>query len=81
MAETTVRLNTETKALLDEFRQYKGESYDELIRKISFIAKTAETDPKTSQSDMKEIISAREKIKTNGRHSKEDINKILGKIK
>jgi hypothetical protein len=77
MVETTVRLNVETKRELDSFRQYKGESYDELIRKIAFIAKTVETDPKSSQVDMKEINLAREKIKTSGRYSLEEINKIL----
>ena len=31
--ETTIRINPETKTKLDEFRQYKNESYDELVRK------------------------------------------------
>ncbi|MCK4997861.1 hypothetical protein KAS08_06190 [Candidatus Pacearchaeota archaeon] len=78
MVETTVRLNKETKRELDLFRQYKGESYDELIRKIIFIAKSSEMDPKSSQDDMKEIRKAREKIKTSGRYGKDEINKILG---
>ena len=29
----TIRINPETKTKLDEFRQYKNECYDELVRK------------------------------------------------
>ena len=32
--ETTIRLNPETKTKLDEFRQYKNESYDIIIQKL-----------------------------------------------
>jgi len=40
--ETTIRLNPETKAKLDEFRQYKNESYDELVRKLIYLTKMCE---------------------------------------
>jgi len=32
--ETTIRLNQTTKSELDQFKQYKSESYDELVRKL-----------------------------------------------
>lgn len=75
--ETTIRLNKETKAELDLFKQYKNESYDELIRKILFIARTCEENPKSSQNAVREINEVREKIKTSGRYTKEEIKKIL----
>ena len=80
MNETTVRLDVGIKKELDSFRQYKSESYGELIKKIMFIAKTAETDPETSQEEMKDINKMREKIKTSGRYSDVEIKKILGDI-
>ncbi len=78
MAETTVRLNVETKRELDSFREYRGESYDELIRKISFIAKQSSKNPSEAKDSMKSIESTREKVKTSGRYSEKDIKKILG---
>ena len=78
MVETTVRLNVETKKVLDSFREYKGESYDELIRKISFISKLALEDSKAAEESMQDITKARDKIKSSGRYTKTEIKKILG---
>jgi len=61
--ETTIRINPETKTKLDEFRQYKNESYDELVRKLIVVAKTCEKEPKLSQKTIQEIKEARERIK------------------
>ncbi|MFH1452093.1 MAG: hypothetical protein ABIF88_02890 [archaeon] len=76
--ETTIRLNNEIKSQLDNFRQYKNESYNELIRKLLFIVKTCETEPKLSQKAVKEINKAREKIKSGEYYSEEEAKKILG---
>ncbi len=76
--ETTIRINPETKAKLDGFRQYKGESYDELVRKLIHIVKTCEKEPRLSQKTVLEIKEARENIKKGGFYTEEEAEKILG---
>ena len=76
--ETTIRINPNTKEELDSFRQYKNESYDEVVRKIIIIAKTCEKDPKLSQKNIQEIKEAREKIKKGEFYTEEEAKKILG---
>ncbi len=76
--ETTIRINPNTKEELDSFRQYKNESYDEVVRKIIVIAKTCEKEPKLSQKTIQEIKEAREKIKKGEFYTEEEAKKILG---
>jgi len=76
--ETTIRLNPGTKAKLDEFRQYKSESYDELLRKLIHIARLSEKEPKLSQKTILEIKEAREKIKKGEFYNESEAKKILG---
>ncbi|MBS3073879.1 hypothetical protein J4447_00310 [Candidatus Pacearchaeota archaeon] len=76
--ETTIRINPETKFKLDEFRQYKSESYDELLRKLIYIVKMVEKEPKLSQKTIREIKEARERIKKGEFYSEEDAKRILG---
>ena len=76
--ETTIRLNPETKNKLDEFRQYKNESYDEVVRKIIIIARTCEKEPKLSQKTIQEIKEARERIKKGEFYTEKEAKKILG---
>ncbi|MBS3084746.1 hypothetical protein J4411_02435 [Candidatus Pacearchaeota archaeon] len=76
--ETTIRLNTNTKKELDLFKQYKNESYNELIRKLIYIAKMCEDEPKLSQKAIKEIKESRERIKKGEFYTEEEAKKILG---
>ena len=76
--ETTVRLNTQTKEELDKFKQYKNESYDELIRKLIYIAKLCENEPKLSQKTIREIKQAREMVKKGEFYTEAEAKKILG---
>ena len=76
--ETTIRINPNTKEELDSFRQYKNESYDELVRKLIIIVKTCEKEPKLSQKTIQEIKEAREKIKKGEFYTEEEAKKILG---
>jgi hypothetical protein len=76
--ETTLRLDIRTKKDLDEFRQYKNESYNELIRKLIYLAKMCEKDPKISAKAIKEINQARERIKKGEFYTEEEAKKILG---
>jgi len=78
MEQTTIRINPETKNRLDEFRQYKSESYDELLRKLIYIVKICEKEPKLSQKSILEIKEARERIKKGEFYTEEEAKKILG---
>ena len=76
--EATIRLNPNTKTELDSFRQYKNESYDELVRKLIYLIKMCEKEPRLSQKTIKEIKEAREKIKKGEFYTEEEAKKILG---
>ena len=76
--ETTIRLNQGTKFELDKFRQYKNESYNELIRKLLFIVRVCEKKPKLSQKTIQEIKEARERVKKGEVYTEEEAKKILG---
>ena len=76
--ETTIRVNNATKGELDKFKQYKNESYNELIRKLIYIAKLCENEPKLSQKTIQEIKQARERIKKGKFYTEAEAKKILG---
>jgi len=76
--ETTIRLNERTKSELDTFKQYKSESYDELVRKLIYLAKMCEEKPKLSQKTILEIKEARERIKKGEFYTEAESKKILG---
>jgi len=77
-AETTIRIKPHTKQELDYFRQYKNESYDELLRKLVYLVKMCEKEPKLSQKTVKEIKEARERIKKGEFYTEAEAKKILG---
>jgi predicted transcriptional regulator len=76
--ETTIRLNQITKEQLDAFKQYKSESYDELVRKLIYLAKMCEKEPKLSQKTILEIKQARERIKKGEFYTQEEVEKSFG---
>ncbi len=76
--ETTIKLEQKTKAELDSFRQYKNETYDELVRKLVYLAKMCEKEPRLSQKTILEIREARERIKKGEFYTEEEAKKILG---
>ena len=76
--ETTIRLNQETKEELDNFKQYKNESYNELLRKLIYIAKMCEKKPQLSQKTIQEIKEARERIKKGEFYTEAEAKKLLG---
>ena len=63
MNTTTIKIHKETKAEIDHFREYKNESYDEVLRKLIFIVKKLKKEPELSKETIKAIESARERIK------------------
>ena len=76
--EQTIRLKPKTKSELDTLRQYRNESYDELVRKLIYLVKMCEKQPKLSQQTIQEIKEAREKIKKGEFYTEEEAKKILG---
>ena len=76
--ETTIRLKPKTKVELDQFRQYKNESYDEVVRKLIYLAKLTEEEPKLSQKTILEIKEARERVKKGEFYTEAEAKKILG---
>jgi hypothetical protein len=78
MKITTVKVGQETKDLLDTFKEYRNESYDEVVRKLVFIAKTAKKDPKLSSKTVKDIEAARLRIKKGEFYTEDQVKKMLG---
>ena len=76
--QTTIRIDPKTKAKLNGFRQYKSESFDELVRKVIYIAKMSEKEPRLSKKTIKEIKEARERIKKGEFYTEEEAKSILG---
>lgn len=78
MNATTIKIRHDTKSELDHFREYRNESYDEVIKKVVFIAKSLKREPELSRETVKAIEKARERIKKGNFLSEEEAKKRLG---
>ncbi len=78
MSETTIKIHTETKSGLDQFREYKNESYDEVIKKVIYIANTSKTNPKLSKETIESIEKARKRMKEGNFITEAEAKKRLG---
>ncbi|MEK6905128.1 MAG: hypothetical protein AABX24_01880 [Nanoarchaeota archaeon] len=78
MDATTIKIHEDTKLELDYFREYKNESYDEVLKKILFIAKTCKTEPKLSKETVEAIEKARARIKKGKFLNEDEARKRLG---
>ena len=78
MNVTTIKIHENTKTELDNFREYRNESYDEVIGKIIYIAKTCKTEPGLSQETIRAIEKARERIKKGKFLTEAEARKRLG---
>jgi len=78
MGITTIKLHEETKDELDRFREYKNESYDEVIKKVVYIAKNWEKEPELSKEAIKSIEKARERMKKGKFLTEGEARKRLG---
>ncbi len=63
MSTTTIKIQNDTKSQIDQFREYKNESYDEVIKKLIYIVKNLKKEPELSKETIKAIEAARERIK------------------
>jgi|TARA_B100001971_G_C18238116_1_gene568795 predicted transcriptional regulator len=78
MDATTIKVHEDTKLQLDQFREYKNESYDELIKKMVYIAKKAKTEPELSKETVLAIEKSRKRIKAGNFLTEEEARKRLG---
>lgn len=78
MNNTTIKIYEDTKNQLDQFREYKNESYDEVIKKVIFIVKNIKTEPKLSRETIEAIEKARERIKKGKFLTEAEAKKRLG---
>jgi hypothetical protein len=78
MTSTTIKIHKETKAEIDKYREYKNESYDELLRKILFIIKSIKKDPDLSKEAIEAIEAARKRMDKGHYYTEEEAKKILG---
>jgi hypothetical protein len=75
---TTVKLHMKTKKDLDTFREYRNESYEDVIRKLVFIAKNARSQPELSQKAVEAIERARERFRKGEYITEAEARKRLG---
>lgn len=78
MTSTTIKLDFDTKRELDSFREYKNESYDEVVSKLLYIAKNLKENPELSEETITAIDSARARIKKGNFISEKDALGRLG---
>ena len=78
MSATTIKIHKETKAEIDQFREYKNESYDEILKKLIYIVKNLKKEPELSKETIKAIEAARERIKRGHFVTEEEAKKRLG---
>lgn len=75
---TTIKLKEQTKKELDTFKEHKNETYDEIVRKILYIAKNVRKNPQLSEKTIKEIEEARKRIREGDFYTEEEVREILG---
>ena len=78
MDATTIKIHEDTKSELDQYREYKNESYDEVIKKMIYIARKVKTQPQLSKEAVIAIEKARKRIKSGNFVSEEEARKRLG---
>ena len=78
MKATTIKVYEDTKSQLDKFREHKNESYNEVIKKIIFIAQNVHDDPELSQETVEAIEKARTRIKKGKFLTEEEAAQRLG---
>jgi predicted transcriptional regulator len=81
MVATTIKIYPEIKMKLDEFREYRSESYNDIIGKVIGVIKVARNEPRLSQRAIKEIEKARERMNRGEYYTMEEVCKHLARRK
>jgi predicted house-cleaning noncanonical NTP pyrophosphatase (MazG superfamily) len=74
----TIKLRTHTKSYLDRYREYRNESYDEVVAKLISIVENVKKAPELSHDAVESIERARKRIKAGNFVTEEDAKKRLG---
>jgi hypothetical protein len=75
---TTMKVQETTKQELEKYREYKNESFDEILKKLLYIADTAKHEPHLSKQAIQDIEAARKRIKKGNYYTENEARKILG---
>ena len=78
MSTTTIKIQTETKSQIDQFREYKNESYDEVLKKLIYIVKKLKKEPELSKETLNAIEAARKRMKKGQFITEEEAKNRLG---
>ena len=78
MNSTTIKITMHTKKQLDQFREYKNESYDEVINKIVYITQQTTKQPKLAKEAIRAITKARERIQKGHFITEDEAKRRLG---
>jgi hypothetical protein len=78
MEATTIKIYEDTKHQLDQFREHKNESYDEVIKKMLYIAKNCADEPRLSRGAIKAIELARDRIRKGNFVTEAEAKRRLG---
>jgi hypothetical protein len=81
MVTTTIKIHGETKTELDRLRESRSESYDDIIRKVVYIARTCRKDPELSKETVLAIEAARERIRRGHYLTEAEAKRRLGLCK
>jgi len=77
-AVTTIKIYSDVKLELDNFRESKNESYSDVIKKVVYIAKNAKKNPKLSAETIDAIEKARKRILSGKFVTEDEAKKRLG---
>jgi len=72
---TTIKLTEETKLRLEKLREHKGESYDDILRKILYILNIARDDPEKAKRVLERISDLRARMLEEEEQRKENLLK------
>jgi DNA-directed RNA polymerase subunit F len=75
---TTIKLLEETKLRIEKLRENKGESYDDILRKILYVLNTARDDPEKARKILEKISNLRTRMIEEEIQQKEDLEKEKG---
>ena len=73
MEITTIKLNKDTKKRLDKVREYKNESYDEIIGKILGLLSLCNIDPFKAKRILRQVAIKRVRIKNSKAYSEQEL--------
>lgn len=74
----TIKLRAHTKNYLDRYREYRNESYDEVVAKLINIVENVKKAPELSREAIESIERARKRIKAGSFATEAEAKKRLG---